>query len=300
MKGLQIVRTGVLALIADGGRNGYADIGITRSGMADRYSGTWANKLLSNHPDTALLEISIGGMELISHIHTCIALTGAQANLMINSRSKKTWRSHKISPGDTIKIGMASRGQRLYLAVKGGFDTVMELGSRSSTPREGLGAKLQSGDLLPCDEYDCRTSTFVPYDYIPSFPSEITLRALPSYQWESFLPEAKDRFFAQTYEVTRSSDRMGCRLAGEPISSAMEIISESISYGAVQIPADGQPIVLLNERQTIGGYPKIATLLPMDSYMLSQARPGTKVRFRQIQLFEAMESTKKLYKFLSI
>jgi biotin-dependent carboxylase-like uncharacterized protein len=299
VKGLEVVRTGIVALIADRGRYGYTDIGITQSGMSDRYSGAWANKLLGNAPNDAALEIALGGMELVSHIHTCIALTGANANLMINSRSKRSWRSHEIKPGDIIRIGMATRGQRMYLAVKGGFDTPLELGSRSTTPKEGLGATLTAGDTIPCGEYHCRTQAFVPHEFIPDFGESFSLRVLLGYQRSTFDTDVQDLFFSSEYKVTHSTDRMGCRLSGKPLKTSAEIISEPISYGTIQIPRDGQPIVLLNERQTIGGYPKIGTLIPMDAYMLSQAQPGTTVRFKKIELGEATEITKKLYGFLA-
>ncbi len=299
MKDLEVIRPGIISMMEDRGRFGYGDIGITQSGMADLYSGALANKLLGNAPYTPLLEISLGGAEFVSHIDTCISITGANSTLSINGRTRKPWRSHRIEPGDTIKISMASRGQRIYLAVKGGFDLPPELGSRSTTTKEGFGHNLQAGKMLLCHEHTCRTSTLIPQELIPKFGTTLRLRLLPGYQWDIFSDRGKDLFFSSPYEVTTNTDRMGCRLSGESIGADMQIISEPIAYGAVQIPPDGQPIIMLNERQTIGGYPKLGSIIPMDTYMLSQAQPGTKVTFEQISLTEALELTKKLYGFLA-
>ncbi len=299
MRGLEIVKSGVLTLIEDKGRYGYADIGIAQSGMADRYSGVLANRLLGNPPFAPLLELSLGGLELLSRIDTCIAVTGADAPLSVNGRSKKLWRTYRIEDGDTVKIGMAKRGQRIYIATKGGFEIAPILGSCSSTLREGIGIFPQKGDILPAHSHSCRTLSYLPPHLIPDFSPHITLRLLPGYQWEDFDQEAKETLLSSAYEVSMATDRMGCRLSGEAIGSARQIISEPIAYGAVQIPPDGQPIIMLNERQTIGGYPKLGTIIPIDAYMLSQAQPGTKITFIKIDLPYATEVSKKLHGFLA-
>ena len=299
MSGLRITKTGLLAQIQDHGRVGHGDIGMTQSGVADGYSATWANRLLFNTPDTPLLEILLGGMTFVSEVETTISLTGAQAELRINGIPQVLWKTHHIKPGDTIEIGLASSGLRLYLAVKGGFGCRQELGSCATTLKEGVGAKAEEGDLLLCGHYPTLPIVSTPKDLIPEYLDVVTLRVVLGYQSEQFSAEQKGIFFSTPYQVTQATDRMGCRLEGEPIAyGGDELISEPIAYGSIQIPPDGQPIILLNERQTIGGYPKIGAVIPMDCYRLAQARPGTTVAFREIGLEEAVGVTGELMGFM--
>ena len=299
MSGLRITKAGLLAQIQDRGRVGYGDIGITQSGAADGYSAAWANRLLFNTPDAPLLEILLGGMSFVSEVETTISLTGAQAELRINGTPQALWKTHHVKPGDSIEIGLASSGLRLYLAVKGGFGCTQELGSCATTLKEGMGAKAEEGDLLLCGHYSTLPIVSTPQNLIPEYLDVVTLRVVLGYQSEQFSAEQKEIFFSTPYQVTQATDRMGCRLEGEPIAyRGDELISEPIAYGSIQIPADGQPIILLNERQTIGGYPKIGAVIPMDCYRLAQARPGTTVAFQEIGLEEAVRVTQELMGFL--
>jgi len=299
MSGLRILKAGLLTQIQDHGRVGYGDIGITQSGAADRYSASWANRLLFNPSDTPLLEILLGGVSFVVEVETAIAVTGAVAALRINGIDRMLWRVHPLKRGDRVEIGMASSGLRLYLAVKGGFRCQRELGSCATTLREGLGAKIEEDDLLLCDSAPLPPLTATPLDLIPEYLDVVTLRVVLGYQSDLFSPEQRGLFFSTPYQVMQATDRMGCRLQGEPITyEAGELISEPIAYGSIQIPADGHPIILLNERQTIGGYPKIGSVIPMDCYRLAQARPGTTVAFKEIGLEEAVEVTRELYQFM--
>jgi len=299
MSGLRITKAGILTQIEDRGRIGYGDIGITQSGVADGYSAAWANRLLFNPSGTPLLEIVLGGVAFVAEIETAIALTGAVATLKINGIVQALWRVHLLKEGDSVEIGLASSGLRLYLAVKGGFRCHKELGSCATTLKEGFGAKVEKGDHLLCDPCTSLPIAAVPRNLIPEYLDVLTLRVLLGYQSEYFSDISKETFFSTPYQVTPATDRMGCRLQGEPIAyEGGELISEPIAYGSIQIPADGQPIVLLNERQTIGGYPKIGTVIPMDSYRLAQARPGTTVAFKEIGLKEAVEVTQELEGFM--
>ena len=299
MSGLRILKAGILSQIQDRGRVGYGDIGITQSGAADGYSATWANRLLFDTPDASVLEILLGGVTLLAEVDTFIAVTGAVATLQINGAPVALWRSHPVKRGDRIEIGMASRGLRLYLAVKGGFGCTQALGSCATTLKEGLGSKVEKDDLLTCGECASLPLASAPEARIPDFPDVLTLRVVLGYQADLFAAEERALFFSSSYLVTQATDRMGCRLQGEPLSyAAGELISEPIAYGSIQIPPDGQPIILLNERQTIGGYPKIGAVIPMDCYRLAQARPGTTVAFREIGLEEAVGVTGELMGFM--
>ncbi len=290
MNALEIVRPGMLSLIEDGGRPGYGAIGITPGGPADRYSARWANHLLGNRPDAPVVEITLGGMVLEALGALRIALTGAQSPLKINDTPRPLWHTHALTRGDRIEIGMAARGLRLYLAAEGGWRCSRVLGSCAVTVREDLGRPLKAGDLLEASSpAGNRLSAFVPEQLQHTFPPEITLRVLESYHHARFSAEARERFYTRRFRVTTATDRMGCRLSGEPIAYPGEIVSEPTTLGAVQIPADGQPIVLMAEHQTIGGYPIIGTVLPCDLDRLAQAQPGTQISFRPVSLSEAYQ-----------
>ncbi len=299
MSGLRVIKAGILTQIQDRGRIGYGDIGITQSGAADGYSAAWANRLLFNDLDDALLEILFGDMVFVAETKSLIALTGAEAELRINGILKPLWRTHLLQVGDRVEIGIARRGLRLYLAVKGGFACPKILDSCATTLKESFGEKVQVGDLLACSDHHSSPLTATSEDLIPEYLDVVTLRVVLGYQSDLFSSESRATFFSTPYQVTQATDRMGCRLLGEPITyEGEELISEPIAYGSIQIPADGQPIVLLNERQTIGGYPKIGAVIPMDCYRLAQARPGTTVAFKEIGLEEAVAVTRELNRFL--
>jgi len=283
----------VLFRSEDFGRFGYGDLGITQSGMADRYSGAWSNRLLLNPSDAPVLEMLLGGVSLVSRIETSVAVTGAVSTLKIDGKVQAMWRSHQVKKDTLIEIAPATKGLRVYLSVKGGFRAKSILESVSVTPKENFGYKLQEGDLLFCESGYPFVPTAMKAEYIPAFPEVLTLRVLAGYQYEMFDSRQREVFFGTPYVVTLETDRMGCRLEGTAVGTGCEIISEPISYGAIQIPSDGQPIVLLNERQTIGGYPKIGTVLPMDCYRLAQARPGTTVVFEEVGTEEALRQRQR-------
>jgi len=289
MSGFEVVRSGMLTLYVDEGRFGYGDIGITQSGPADRYAARQANRLLGNPPQTTLLEINMGGLTLRATMTTTIALTGGTAIVKINGRRKPIWHTYTVAPDDTIEIGMITGGLRIYLSVLGGFDAPKYLGSTSVSLRDHLGDTIETGDYLHCSPADpLPLPRSLPPRLIPTYDREITLRYIRGAQAEMLGAKLEKRFTNTLWHVTNATNRMGCRLEGEPLSHTHEILSEPIPYGAIQLPPDGQPIVLLNERQTIGGYPKLGAVIPPDAWKLAQARPGTTVQFREISLEEAM------------
>jgi biotin-dependent carboxylase-like uncharacterized protein len=277
----------MLSLIQDGGRYGQHRIGLTTGGPLDAFAMGWANRLVRNAPGCTAIEASFGGLELESRINSLVAVTGGDQPLLINGRERDTWRSHRVEAGDRISLGFAKRFCRSYLAVHGGFDIPAQFGSTATVVREGLGGlegrKLQSGDSLPargCTETGCLQ---VPEFMRTEYSTEITLRVIPGYQQHQFTRLQQRRFFSGQYTVTDRADRMGYRLEGPAIECHVDgILSEGICMGAIQIPADGQPIVLLRDRQTIGGYPKIGAALSLDAAKLAQLMPGATVRFEPV------------------
>tara|TARA_R110001583_G_scaffold2233_5_gene16394 strand:+ start:720 stop:1685 length:966 start_codon:yes stop_codon:yes gene_type:complete len=290
--GFIVKQPGMLSLIQDAGRFGHFNIGLTNGGPIDLEAFQWANRLCANEFNATAIEISIGGLALIAQLDSTIAVTGANMSLTINSHKKELWRSHPIKAGDIVALGFASQGVRSYLAVAGGFTIQESFGSTATVCREGIGGlageKLKAGDVLPCVSQTRKINLVLSESLRPKYCNEVVLHTVPSYQQKHFLPYQQRLFFSSEYMVGKSFDRMGYRLTGQKISCDIEgILSEGICHGAVQIPADGQPIVLMNDRQTIGGYPKIGAVSSVDTAKLGQLKQGGKVRFEPISMEQA-------------
>ena len=295
MTGLKVINPGMYSLIQDGGRQGFHNIGITSGGPFDRYSFGWANKLCNNLDSAACLEILVGGLVLESSISTQIAVTGADVPIKINAKSVAGWSTHNIAVGDRISIGYATAGCRSYLAVAGGIQCPLIFGSASTVKREKLGGLTKDGqalaqdDLIPCNTSQENTSRTVAQQYRPQFSQDTTeIRLILGYQYSQFDPSQLHLLFNNEYTISQQSDRMGYRLEGPAISySQSEMLSEGICLGAIQITADGQPIILLCDRQTIGGYPKLGSVFSPDIDKLAQLMPGRKICFKAVDLKQA-------------
>jgi biotin-dependent carboxylase-like uncharacterized protein len=305
---LEVLNTQIFTLIQDKGRFSYSSIGVTQAGVMDEYAYLILNKLLENDSNANVLEIAFSNNSFLVHKNTQIAITGAYCEFFINDILKDTWQTHYIKAGDIVKIGKILNGAKVYLGVKNGFEIKKEFGSNSTTIKENLGGlcgeKLKKGDILEYTEFSNtdtkRTTKRLQKKYLPLYEDELTLRVILSYQEDFFKKEEKEKFFSNTYTITNEFNRMGCKLQGEAIRCDVDgIISEGIAFGAIQIPKDGQPIILLKDRQTIGGYPKIGSVLSIDCFKLSQKKPNTKVRFIPISIEEAQEKVKEFYMSLS-
>jgi len=296
----KVIKAGIFTTLQDKGRFSFTHLGVTTSGVMDEYAASTAHKLLGNNLDTNILEITFPNVELQAKKDTNITITGASCEFSVNNITKKTWQVHNIKKGDVVKIGKIIEGQRVYLAVKNGFDIPKEFGSNSTTIKESLGGlngtKIQKKDVLPYFENKTNIIKRWHKNHIPKYEKELTLRVLLSYQEDSFSDYEKEKFFNSTYTVTPDFNRMACKLKGEPITSSLDgIISEAISFGSIQIPKDGQPIILLKERQTIGGYPKIGTVLSIDCFKLSQIKIGGTIKFEEISIETAQKKLKEFY-----
>ncbi len=284
---LRITHPGVLSLLQDRGRFGQHRLGLTNGGPLDPIAFQWCNRLLQNPPDATCVEISFGGLQLEAGVDTAICLTGASMPLSINGREQPCWEVLPLRAGDSLEVGFAESGCRAYLGVAGGFDIASSFGSSATVMREHIGGlrgeKLQAGDELPCRRSGDRQRLYLPEAQRPHYHDSATLRVIPGYQEKHFSRLQQRRLFSHTYAVSQKSDRMGYRLEGPAIACDINgILSEGICQGAIQIPPDGQPIVLLNDRQTIGGYPKIGSALSLDCAQLAQLRPGGSVYFTPV------------------
>ena len=289
--GFLVKEGGALSLLQDLGRNGLFNLGLTNGGPADPLAFYWANRLCGNRLNSTAIEVNLGGLALIAQVDSVIAITGAPMPLTINGKPKELWRSHYVYAGDTIKLGYSASGVRCYVAVVNGFDIKPSFGSTATVCREALGGlnggKLLRNDILACDkQVNANVELLMlPKHAQPQYKHEVVLRTILGYQQQHFSSEAQKILFSSQYQVSKNWDRMGYRLQGEKINADIDgILSEGICYGAIQVPADGQPIVLLNDRQTIGGYPKIGSVISQDCAKLSQLRAGDKVSFELISM----------------
>ena len=289
MSGFEVKQPGLLSLLQDLGRFGAHGLGLTTGGPLDGLAFAWANRMLDNPANATCLEIGFGGLVIEAQLATSFVVTGASAPCKLNGEDIEQWHTHDISPGDRLEVGFARAGTRSYLSVCGGFRIEPSFGSNSTVVREKIGGlnggKLQAGDLLPCSGPPLSAHCRLPESSRPQYGDHAVLRLVRGYQQAAFDHVQQWRFFNSEYRLTERCDRMGFRLEGETVHSGMVgMLSEGICHGAVQIPADGQPIVLMNDRQTIGGYPKIGSVIPLDTARLAQLSPGAGVRFEAISI----------------
>lgn len=285
---LRIDQAGALALIQDLGRQRGGKLGLSTGGAADMHAHHWANRLLNNPSSAATVEITLGLFSATFTHATTIAVTGADLGLRLNGKPQPHWQSLHVAAHDEISFqhpqAGAASGLRAYLAVADGFATPLRFGSRSVVVREGIGGldgrALAAGDQLPYAAQMRARLRCVPTRFIPDYGKALQLRVMPGYQVTQFTEQARAQLCTGTYTLTDHIDRMGYRLQGEPLLDVPQgLISEGIALGSVQIPPDGQPIVLLQDRQTIGGYPKLGCVSALDCYQLSQRGPGSTVSF---------------------
>ncbi|WP_459868660.1 5-oxoprolinase subunit C family protein [Halomonas shantousis] len=299
MNALIVERAGPLALVQDGGRFGVRHLGVTQGGAADWVSLGWANWLLGNAPDAPGLEITVGGLTLRAESSARLALAGADLGATLEGTALQPGQSFTIAPGQRLVFANPRAGLRTYLAFPGGLDVVPVLGSVSSVMREGLGGlngegrPLADGDRLVWSG-DCSAPRTLPVP-LPGMPGgsdePVTLELVAGAQIAEFTGASLFAAFNSAWRVDSRADRMGVRLTGPCLQRVGEgMISEGIPLGAVQVPADGQPIVLLNDRQTIGGYPRLGALTPLACTRLAQCLPGTTVRLQPVTAGQARET----------
>ena len=288
---LLISKANFPALFIDRGRVQQQSLGLTQSGPMDEYAFLWANKLLGNDLNAACIEITFCKFSVKALQRCQVAITGANFNARLNECDLANWETLALKKGDELSFdGPKMKGTRGYLAIKGGFDCPKPFHSAYTVKRESLGGfnhgeALQAGDKLSSlvEQSQTQMVNFSVYpELIRTYNNKETIlcRFIPSYQWTLFSTQDQQRFLSQQYQINSQSDRMGVRLEGEKLKPFSDgIISEGIALGAIQVPPDGQPIVLMRDRQTIGGYPKLGTVLSVDIEKLGQAMPGQKVQF---------------------
>lgn len=294
----EVLQGGLLTTVQDLGRRGYQQFGVPVAGAMDPFALQVANILVGNSPGEAALEITLLGPTLRAVEPCTIAVAGGDLSPRLDDKEIPMWTAISVLKGGVIDFGRRKGGFRAYLAVAGGFDVPLVLGSRSTYLRGGFGGlggrALTKGDLLRTGCSSPYSAAVVgrafPVDRIPPYGDTPTVRVVLGPQDDYFTEAGVANFLSGTYRVSPASDRMGYRLQGPEIvhRGRTEIISDGIALGAVQVPADRQPIVMMADHQTTGGYPKIATVIRADIPLLAQCMPGvSRVRFTLTTVGEA-------------
>ena len=296
MNAVKVISPGALTTVQDAGRFGFLQSGISVSGVMDSYSHRAANLLVDNPQEEAVLEVTLMGPVLEFQCSTRIAVTGAVMQLKLNDQPVPMWQTIPVKEGDRLSFAGIQGGCRAYIAFAGGLDVPVIMGSKSTNLKAQMGGfegrMLKRDDVVPLKAPSGEAKLWAASEeWIPKFPTQITLRAVLGPQEDLFTEEGIASFLNTEYVVTPANDRMGYRLEGEEITHKVgaDIVSDGIVMGAVQVPSSGQPIILMADRQTTGGYTKIATVVTADLPLLAQAQAGTKIRFERVSVEEAQQ-----------
>ena len=279
---LTVLATGPLATVQDRGRSGWASIGVTTSGAADRSASDLANRLVGNDPSAATVEVTAGGLRVRAERTLLVALTGAPAAVRIDGRAAPFDAPATLAAGRVLDLGLPPAGLRTYLAIRGGVDVPPVLGSRSTDTLSGLGpAPLRPGDRLPVGTL-AAAEPFVDVAPVRAPSSSPVLHVLPGPRRDWLEPAAWTALTTQEWTVTADSNRVGLRLAGPRLvrSREDELPSEGLVPGAIQVPGDGAPVLFLADHPVTGGYPVLAVVTSADLPAAAQLRPGDTVSFR--------------------
>jgi biotin-dependent carboxylase-like uncharacterized protein len=279
---LTVLASGPLTTVQDRGRPGWASIGVTRSGAADRQAAALANRLVGNDAAAAVLEVTVGGLQVRAGRTLLVAVSGAPAPVTVDGRAAPFDAPLTLRPGQVLGLGNPAVGLRSYLAVRGGIGVPPVLGSRSTDTLSGLGpAPLRPGDVLPVGAL-AAAEPVVDVAPVRAPSSRPVLRVLPGPRRDWLAPAAWTALTAEDWTVSPDSDRVGLRLAGPRLDRARtdELPSEGLVPGAVQVPPDGAPVLFLVDHPVTGGYPVLAVVTTDDLPAAAQLRPGDRVRFR--------------------
>ncbi|WP_331832620.1 biotin-dependent carboxyltransferase family protein [Pseudomonas sp. LH21] len=295
MSQLRVEASTALCLLQDAGRFGVRHLGVTQGGALDWVAMRWANWLLGNALGSAVVEIALGGFSVVAEQDCVLALAGADLDAQIDGQAVAPWTSFNLGKGQRLTLRQPRQGVRAYLAVPGGFVGESVLGSCSTVVREelggvdGQGRALVKGQVLHAAGAIAEVAhSLVPEALRPVYAENPVLDLVMGAQIGDFGGTSLFEAFNRDWTLDSRADRMGIRLLGpQLVYQGAPMISEGIPLGAVQVPPDGQPIVLLNDRQTIGGYPRLGALTPLALAQLAQCMPGAVVRFRAVVQDEA-------------
>lgn len=300
-----VLKSGLFTTVQDFGRFGCLRYGVPVSGAMDQFSLVAANLLVGNKPSDACLEMTLINPELQALSETQIAITGAACSPRINDEIVPMWRTLEAKKGDVVSFGSMQNGCRAYLSARGGINVPLVLGSRSTYVRGGFGGfdgrPLRNGDVIESFSAQPLSVEFsMPKELVPQFADEVVARAVLGPQADMFTDAGAKTFLSGPFKVTSEADRMGYRLDGPLIEhrGSADIVSDALLPGAVQVPKNGRPILVMRDAQTTGGYPKIAVVISSDLSVLAQAKPGCSIKFSKVPLSEAQERSREFLKLL--
>lgn len=304
----EIIKPGLMSTIQDIGRANYQKYGISASGAMDKLSLRIGNIIVGNNDDEAAIEITFKGPKLKFLESGIIAITGADMGAKLNDELVPLWTSIKVNKGDYLTFSFATGfGCRAYIAIAGGIDVPIVIGSKSTSLRSGFGGvdgkALQAGDIISIGRSGCASIGRVfPLEYRPNFGEDRPMRFILGPQADEFTEVELEKFCISSYKILNESDRMGFRLEGAAILHKVgpDIISDYITMGSIQIPGNGQPIILMAECQMTGGYTKIGVVIDVDLPYLAQKKPGDTIHFERIDIEEAQQLYRERERFLSL
>ncbi|MEJ8546296.1 5-oxoprolinase/urea amidolyase family protein [Brevibacillus borstelensis] len=310
---LTVIRPGLFTTVQDRGRFGFQKHGVIVGGVMDPFAYKMANLLVGNKGTEAAVEMTMKGDTWEVTEDTVLAICGADMEAAADDKPLPLWKPVWVRAGTVIRFGVSKLGARTYIAVAGGVQCPLVMNSRSTYARAGIGGyegrALQKGDELKADEPGRQSKKLgellqkqakggafyapdwrIAADHLPRYHGHPVVRVVKGNQSDWFTEESRNAFFGQEFRVSPQSDRMGYRLEGprlEKLDKSRELVSEAVTFGTVQVPAEGNPIVLLADRQTTGGYPKIAQIISVDLPLIVQTKPGDVIRFREVVHQEA-------------
>ncbi|PWI58406.1 biotin-dependent carboxyltransferase family protein [Sulfoacidibacillus thermotolerans] len=306
---MKVIRPGMLTTIQDLGRNGFQKYGFSVGGAMDPVALRIANLIVGNPEEEATLEITMQGPILEFQEDTWIAICGAHFSVTLNEHRIENERLIFVQAGSVLQFGPLLSGCRAYLAVAGGFEVPRVMGSKSTYLQAGIGGfsgrSLRADDMLAIgavkrDDDFARDGVlqktnsagyfsfpwFIRSGFFSGYSSIQTVRVIRGREYARFQSDSQEQFFSLDFQITTQSNRMGYRLRGPQmlLRSPYEMLSTAVTIGTVQVPPDGNPIILMADRQTIGGYPKIAEVIRADLPLLAQLKPGDRIRFQEVSI----------------
>jgi antagonist of KipI len=293
---IHVLKPGLSTTVQDRGRFGYAHLGISPCGAADALSLRIANRLAGNDEFAPALEMTLLGATLEFERSAIVAVSGANCDCKVGQYRVPHNAAVNIPAGGVLQCGSTVGGARSYLAVQGGLDVPLVMGSSSTDVRGGFGGmegrRLQAGDVIRIGKADGRSPGRLRGGACDELVRSGPIRVTRGAQNDWFSPEAWATFLATAYSVSEQSDRAGLRLRGQPVNSReqRQMLTDGIPLGAVQIPQDGQPIILFVDQQTTGGYPKIANAVAADMHRIGQICPRDTLRFEEVPVADAIEA----------
>lgn len=309
---IKIIKPGLLTSIQDLGRYGFQKYGVITSGAMDQYAHRISNLLVGNQENESTLELTLLGPTIGFEKDALISICGANLSATINGEPVRLWRTVFVKQGSELQFGLCKAGCRAYVSVAGGFEVPKVMGSKSTYLRAAIGGfdgrQLKAGDRVEFGALNENSSLLLNYlakrlsgsNYVEmdwsaasvmmqSLNTNHPIRVIKGRQYDLFSKKSQELFFTEPFEITTQSDRMGYRIEGPilGLENEDELISEAVSFGTIQVPAQGNPIILLADRQTTEGYPKIGQIATVDLPYIAQLKPGDKVSFVEISHEEA-------------